>query len=592
MDKHRGHDTVSAAAEFLEKQKELGETQKKYQQGIQEREKKLQELRQTMETFTGSAQAAMGDSEKIFNTFIRSIERRRSKVKELMRDQEKAALSWAKEVQERLEQEIAELRKRDAELEQLLHTEDCIQFFQSFCALPEPCETSSISIVPILDFGMMQKVIAELEQRLKGFCSDEWLKFSRAVDVLQALGPMTREEFLQYSFSAAAEFLEKQKELGETQKKYQQGIQEREKKLQELRQTMETFTGSAQAAMGDSEKIFNIFIRSVERRRSKVKELMRGQEKAALSWAKEVQERLEQEIAELRKRDAELEQLLHTEDCVQFFQSFCALPEPCETSSISIVPILDFGMMQKVIAELEQRLKGFCSDEWLKFSRAVDTLHTTNSSTETMSTQLDVLQAPGPTTREEFLQYSCKLTLDFNTAHNYLQQCNNDPNWVIILPGLVVLEAENYPDHPERFEHMQQILCRQGLSGRCYWEVKWYGTHVTYIAVSYKGIDRKGEGRGSHFMHSDKSWCLKCTINSYTVWHDNVGTAIYPPKDKSSTIGVYLDHKAGTLSFYCVSDTMILLHRFQTKFTEPLYPGIGGWGIGDQVRICSLQREQ
>ncbi|KAG7455085.1 hypothetical protein MATL_G00252850 [Megalops atlanticus] len=87
---HRGHDTVSAAEEKTEKQKELGATQKKSQQRIQERENERQDLRQAVESLKRSAQAAVEDSERIFTELIRSIERRRSEVKQLIRDQEKA----------------------------------------------------------------------------------------------------------------------------------------------------------------------------------------------------------------------------------------------------------------------------------------------------------------------------------------------------------------------------------------------------------------------------------------------------------------------------------------------------------------------
>ena len=72
----------------------------------------------------------MDDSERIFTEMIRSIERRRSEVKELIRAQEKAEVSRAEGLLKRLEQEIAELKRRDAELEQLSHTEDDIHFLK------------------------------------------------------------------------------------------------------------------------------------------------------------------------------------------------------------------------------------------------------------------------------------------------------------------------------------------------------------------------------------------------------------------------------------------------------------------------------
>ncbi|KAG7457086.1 hypothetical protein MATL_G00242820 [Megalops atlanticus] len=142
MDEHRGHDTVSSAAERNEKQKELGVTQRRFQQRILEREKELQDLRQAVESLTRSAQAAVEDSERIFTELICSIERTRSEVKQLIRDQEKAAVSQAEGVMEQLQQEIAELRRRDAELEQLSHTEDHIHFLQSCQALLSSAECS------------------------------------------------------------------------------------------------------------------------------------------------------------------------------------------------------------------------------------------------------------------------------------------------------------------------------------------------------------------------------------------------------------------------------------------------------------------
>uniref|UniRef100_A0A8D0A548 E3 ubiquitin/ISG15 ligase TRIM25-like n=1 Tax=Sander lucioperca TaxID=283035 RepID=A0A8D0A548_SANLU len=54
-------------------------------------------------------------------------------------------------------------------------------------------------------------------------------------------------------------------------------------------------------------------------------------------------------------------------------------------------------------------------------------------------------------------------------------------------------------------------------------------------------------------------------------------------------LGVYLDHRAGTLSFYSVSETMTLLHRVQTTFTQPLYAGLWFYCYGDTAEFCKLK---
>uniref|UniRef100_A0A0E9XZC8 B30.2/SPRY domain-containing protein n=2 Tax=Anguilla anguilla TaxID=7936 RepID=A0A0E9XZC8_ANGAN len=144
---------------------------------------------------------------------------------------------------------------------------------------------------------------------------------------------------------------------------------------------------------------------------------------------------------------------------------------------------------------------------------------------------------------------------------------------------------QSYPDHPERFERRAQVLCREGLSGRCYWEAEWSGNGEVFIAVSYKEISRKGGINDCTLGWNNKSWSLCRSPSGYSFLHNNEETGI--PVPPSSRIGVYLDHRAGTLSFYSVSDTMTLLHRVQTTFTQSLYPGF--WvSFGSCVKLCDL----
>uniref|UniRef100_UPI003AAC8652 E3 ubiquitin/ISG15 ligase TRIM25-like n=1 Tax=Centroberyx gerrardi TaxID=166262 RepID=UPI003AAC8652 len=128
MDEHKGHDTVSAAAERTERQKELGVSRQKIQQRIQDREKDVKVLQHEVEAINLSADKAVEDSEKIFTELVRLIEKRSSDVKEQIRSRQKAEASRAEELQEKLKQEIAELRRKEAELEQLSHTEDHTHF--------------------------------------------------------------------------------------------------------------------------------------------------------------------------------------------------------------------------------------------------------------------------------------------------------------------------------------------------------------------------------------------------------------------------------------------------------------------------------
>ncbi|XP_039608960.1 tripartite motif-containing protein 16-like [Polypterus senegalus] len=175
------------------------------------------------------------------------------------------------------------------------------------------------------------------------------------------------------------------------------------------------------------------------------------------------------------------------------------------------------------------------------------------------------LLPPEPQSRDDFLKYFCPLTLNINTAHRDLHL--PEGNKKMTREGT----KTEYLDHPDRFDYWEQVLCREALTGtRCYWEVECSGGGVV-IGVAYKGLRRKGEDWYCILGYNDKSWCLECFHSQCSVRHNNKQTVISAPY--SPTIGVYLDWPAGSLSFYSVSNTMTLLHKFNTSFTEPLYPG-------------------
>ncbi|XP_074526287.1 NLR family CARD domain-containing protein 3-like [Halichoeres trimaculatus] len=179
-------------------------------------------------------------------------------------------------------------------------------------------------------------------------------------------------------------------------------------------------------------------------------------------------------------------------------------------------------------------------------------------------------------------KYFCELTLDSNTAHRELRLSEN--NRKVTNVG----EDQSYPDHPDRFECWPQLLCRDGLTGRCYWEVECRG--LVDISVSYRGIRRKGNSDDCEFGFNDQSWSLFCSIEGYSVWHNNRETdlRLFPSSD-SDRVAVYVDCPAGSLSFYRVSsDSLIHLHTFSSTFTEPLYPGF--WlSLGSSVSVCVPQ---
>uniref|UniRef100_A0A9J7X1G9 Tripartite motif-containing protein 16-like n=1 Tax=Cyprinus carpio carpio TaxID=630221 RepID=A0A9J7X1G9_CYPCA len=406
--------------------------------------------------------------------------------------------------------------------------------------------------------GRLQEMICQKHEKLlEVFCRTD----QKCICVLCTMDEHKNHD----TVSAAAQRTEKQTQLKETQKTFQQRIQQREKDLQKLRESVESHKTSVE----DSEqRIFTKLNCSIER---SCFELMRllipdigDQEKTAVSRAEIQLERMEKKINDLRRRDAELEQLSHKQDHIQFLQSFQSLSAPPEYTDVNddlFSSLFSFDDLRESVRQLKQKLEDSCKEELKKIS---DRVTFTNIVSRI---------------RNDFLQYSHQLTLDLNTAYKRLRlsECNR----VITVTDTV----QPYPDHPERFDYWYQVLCRESVCGRCYWELEWRGgEHGVRISVSYKSISRKGQSKACLFGNNDQSWSLHCNPPRYLFRHNNVVTDL-PVKPISSRIGVFVDHSAGTLSFYSVSDTMSLIHTVQTTFTQPLYPGFYV-SRGSRVELC------
>ncbi|XP_047196429.1 tripartite motif-containing protein 16-like [Hippoglossus stenolepis] len=371
---------------------------------------------------------------------------------------------------------------------------------------------------------------------------------------------------------AAAERTERQRELGLRRQTIQQRLQDREKDVKLLQQEEEAVNGSAYKAVKDSEKIFTELIRLLEKRSSDVKQQIRSQQETEVSRVRELQERLEQEITELKRKDHELKQLSDTEDHNQFlhnYSSLSPLSESTHSSSIRIRPLRYFEDVTAAVLQVRGLLQ--------------DILSETETNILQIVSQVDVLLPhPEPKTRADFLKYSQEITLDPNTANKdlLLSEGNRKVTYM--------REEQSYSCHPDRFTCCCQVLSRESLTERCYWEVEvGVKRRGVCIAVAYKNISRAGNSLECEFGCNDKSWSLYCHGNSYIFCYNSIRAPVSGPL--SSRIGVYLDHSAGVLSFYRVSGIMTLLHRVQTTFTQPLYAGVRVYYSGATAEFCKLK---
>ncbi|XP_060942285.1 E3 ubiquitin/ISG15 ligase TRIM25-like [Limanda limanda] len=369
------------------------------------------------------------------------------------------------------------------------------------------------------------KLVKPLEKLQENICSrhDEVMKMFCRTDQQCICYLCSVDEHKDHdTVTAAAERTERQRELGLRRQTIQQRVQDTEKDMKLLQPEEEAVNGSADKAVEDSEEIFTELIRLLEKRSSDVEQQIRSQQETEVSRVRELQERLEQEITKLKRKDHELKELSDTEDHNQLLHNYPSL-SPLSGST-----------------------------------------HSSNISE----------------TRADFLRYSQEITLDPNTAHRQLLLSEGNRK----VTGMS--EDQSYSDHPDRFTVYCQVLSRESLTGRCYWEVEVGGRGGVGVAVTYKNISRAGGSDECLFGYNDKSCSLYCNGKIYDFYYNSIMTPVSGPV--SSRVGVYLDHSAGVLSFYSVSDTMTLLHRVQTTFTQPLYAGVGVYWYGYTAEFCKL----
>ncbi|KAM9820320.1 tripartite motif-containing protein 16-like [Neosynchiropus ocellatus] len=346
--------------------------------------------------------------------------------------------------------------------------------------------------------------------------------------------------------SAAAERGEREIEVAQSRGRIQQRIQEREEEVKRLQQEEKNLMVSADKARKDSQETLKLLIRDLQRRMSDVEQQIGSRQETEAARVRGLQEQLQQEIAELKKKDAELQQLSLTGSHLASLQNLSSLSMVSEDLLSSRTPSHPHCRFEEVAAAVSAngvRLQGFVRDTW---------------------TNISLKLAPETKTRAEFLRYSRDITLDPNTADSGLKLSKG--NRKVTVEDLPPLCRSS---HPDSFIAFQQVLSGDPLTGRCYWEVELKG-RFTDVAASYKNISRAGYQ--SQFGNNEQSWSLRCHDAGASFLHNGVSmkvSSVWP-----SRVGVYLDHSAGLLSFYSVSETVTLLHRVQTTFTQPLYAGV------------------
>ncbi|XP_055735815.1 finTRIM family, member 86 [Salvelinus fontinalis] len=411
---------------------------------------------------------------------------------------------------------------------------------------------------------------------------------------------------------------ERQRELVPMQAETQRRIQEMEKELKEFPQAAQLRKSSVHALQKEGVELFSELVKSMELMGTEVGELLCTHEASIGCRSEGHIHKLEQELAQLRRKDQELSRLASMQDHICFLKNFFTLEPLTQNGGREGVGLGEEALVseiQTVMEELRDGLKDLCKSSMAKIFQTVNdaTLSpsqlfsgqaagngasTDNNQVATQNTASEVpsnprlntvnqvttvgLANPEPKTREEMLKFCLNPTFDPNTAYRHLKLGDGDRK------ATLKAEKQNQPEHPDRFIYWRQILCREPLAGSPhYWETEWTGQKIT-IGVAYRDLGRKEADDSSRLGYNEQSWSLNWSGTCFSMWHAGKETQL--SSTKARRLGVYLDQHEGVLAFYRISNNQAhLIHSLQTDFTGPLYPGFRFWsGVGASVTLCQL----
>ncbi|XP_050993659.1 E3 ubiquitin-protein ligase TRIM39 isoform X1 [Labeo rohita] len=312
----------------------------------------------------------------------------------------------------------------------------------------------------------------------------------------------------------------------------QQMIQDRIKKIQDIKHSAEVRERNTEKEKATHVELFTDLIRSIERCKTELLEMMEKKKKAVEKQEQELIEELEQEITELKMRNTELEQLSHTEDHLHILQIYSSLCIPTNTRNwpeISMKTHRSLENLRKALTQIQE------------------TLHEKLTQTELTWMQ----------------QYAVDVTLDPDTAH---------PNLILSDDGKQVRHGDTERkllDNPKRFNTCPAVLGKEGFSsGRFYFEVQVKEKTAWDLGVATEYIKRKG------------AITLDPSNGYWAVWlrNRNEYKAHSAPKVslslrvKPQRVGVFVDYEEGLVSFYDVESSSHIYSFTGQSFTGKLYP--------------------
>ncbi|KAI5614566.1 E3 ubiquitin/ISG15 ligase TRIM25 isoform X1 [Silurus asotus] len=508
---HKEHESVSTQAERAEKQKTLLAVQTENLQKLQDRERELKDMKKVLETL------------KVMSTS----------------GQEK--INESKQVVDKLEMEIRQLRKKDSDLKDLVTCQDNIYFLRTYQCLcsPELSELGSVTANLETSFDPVQNIISDLREKVENMCNQELEKINklaeRATNSPRPRASYNREEREQACVSSSFIL-------------FSSCLLSTEREIQSTARSQSRQNSSTNKEEADTSSVQSLR-QSTQRRENQ------EQANGEVQGSQKVQDTAMTKQQPERQSNGEVQGSQKVQDTVMTKQ------QP-ERQLKQATPI-----QQEIESPQDQFNPGLFLD----------------------SPSSDSSFTPA-------FPNACDLTFDPNTAHRRLVLSEDDTK------ATLHTAAQSYPEVPERFDSWTQILSLQPISStRCYWEVEWRGRGSS-VGVASASMPRKGADAKAGLGYNKQSWSLELSDMFCAAMHANQKQEIsvtYCPR-----VGVFLNQEEESLSFYGVDDVLMHLHTFHgVSSSQPLFAAFGvgsGVGVGldfamgnfsastDSIKICSI----
>ncbi|XP_046715913.1 E3 ubiquitin/ISG15 ligase TRIM25 isoform X2 [Silurus meridionalis] len=180
---HKEHESVSTQAERAEKQKTLLAVQTENLQKLQDRERELKDMKKVLETLKCSSVTASEETETVLDELQRSVQRLADLIQQVMSTSGQEKINESKQVVDKLEMEIRQLRKKDSDLKDLVTCQDNIYFLRTYQCLcsPELSELGSVTANLETSFDPVRNIISDLREKVENMCNQELEKINKSV---------------------------------------------------------------------------------------------------------------------------------------------------------------------------------------------------------------------------------------------------------------------------------------------------------------------------------------------------------------------------------------------------------------------------